>query len=82
MVTSNDTRTILDLDDTICRKANQLCALTGHLSGDAGPCFRALPEHMRSAYLGLIHELSAEIVDTLDEIGKLRLKARDLGHPG
>lgn len=67
----------LDLDDQISRKAHQICALTAHLSGDAGPCFRALPQDMRDSYLSLIHQLSAEVVDALEEIGRLRLAERD-----
>lgn len=79
---ATDNFTALDLDDRINLKAHQICALTAHLSGDAAPAFRALPQDMRDAYLGLIHQLSAEVVDDLDQIGKLRLAARDLGHSG
>lgn len=72
-----DKFSVLDLDDLVFRKAGQIAALTAHLSGDAGPAFRALPESMRESYLSLLSQLSAEVVDGLEEIGRLRLAERD-----
>ena len=68
----------LDLDDMVCRKANQLAALTEHMTGEGRPAFRALPEDLRAAYCELIRDLSREILDMHEQIGKLRLKERDL----
>lgn len=80
MVDTDHTRTIFDFDDLVSRRAHQLHALLGHLSGEAGPCFRALPEPMREAYHQTCYGLAQEIVDALAEIGRLRLAARDMAH--
>lgn len=69
---------VLDIEDRVSAKAHQLHALLGHACGDSWTCFRALSPDLQSGYLETCHDLAETVVDTLAELGKLRLAARDL----
>lgn len=80
MATNNFTA--LDLDDRVNLKAGQLLTLLSHVCGDSAPCFHGLPRDLQDQYHALCLEQAETLVNTLAELGKLRLAARDLGGPG
>lgn len=71
---------VLDIEDRISAKAHQLHALLEHTIGDAGPVFQGLTPDLQSAYHLTCAELAEAVVDGLEEIGRLRLAARDMAH--